>query len=230
MDLCRKYKMLSVEKKIVKNLVQFSLNRPLFTQSRSSAESRHVPSSSFHSFVLITYCSSHLQSILRDVSIPVSGGRTSSEAFRNMFTCPFYIWTSSRGSRRTTTSVPFFMYDPFPSRTSLHGSLLFFYFEVEFPHLCLTKTERGNEQNLFSFVQWRREKNVSVYVFLALFLTTHLSLSLQWLDANPSLTFSSFSTSYAPRLWNLSNNKRPMMVRQTDDSTTATTARAVVRL
>lgn len=51
----------------------------------------------------------------------------------------------------------------FSSRTSFGGSLLFFYFEVEFPHLCL-------------------------------------SLSLQWLDANPSLTFSSFSTSYAPRL------------------------------
>lgn len=51
----------------------------------------------------------------------------------------------------------------FPSRTSFCGSLLFFYFEVEFPHLCL-------------------------------------SLSLQWLDANPSLTFSSLSTSYAPRL------------------------------
>lgn len=32
------------------------------------------------------------------------------------------------------------------------------------------------------------------------FLHLCLSLPLQWLDANPSLTFSSFSTSYAPRL------------------------------
>lgn len=32
------------------------------------------------------------------------------------------------------------------------------------------------------------------------FLRLCLSLSPQWLDANPSLTFSSFSTSYAPRL------------------------------
>lgn len=68
------------------------------------------------------------------------------------------------------------------------------------------------------------------FYFEVEFLRLCLSLSPQWLDANPSLTFSSFSTSYAPRLWNLSISNKPMMVRQTDDSTTATTARAVVLL
>lgn len=40
----------------------------------------------------------------------------------------------------------------------------------------------------------------SFFYFEVEFLRLCLSLSPQWLDANPSLTFSSFSTSYAPRL------------------------------
>lgn len=85
-------KQFQVELSLRINLVQFSLKRPLFTQSRSSSESRRVPSSSSsspRSFTLVTCRSSHLQSILCAVSIPVSGGPSSSEAFRNMFSCPF---------------------------------------------------------------------------------------------------------------------------------------------
>lgn len=40
------------------------------------------------------------------------------------------------------TSVPFFMYNPRPSRTSSCGSRLIFYFEVEFLHLCLSIKEK----------------------------------------------------------------------------------------
>lgn len=39
--------------------------------------------------------------------------------------------------RARKTSVPFFVHGPRSSRTSSHGSRLFFYFEVEFLHLCL---------------------------------------------------------------------------------------------
>lgn len=39
--------------------------------------------------------------------------------------------------RARKTSVPFFMYDPRSPGTSSRGSRLFFYFEVEFLHLCL---------------------------------------------------------------------------------------------
>lgn len=167
--------MLSVEKKkiqvelsFVKNLVQFSLRRPLFTQSRSSTESRHVPSSSSRSFVLFHHLLRH------HISSPSSGPLVFQFQAGRLLLRPsgicspahsfiFRLNVQQRCQADKHLCSLLHVRSFFSSRTSFHGSLLFFYFEVEFPHLCL-------------------------------------SLSLQWLDANPSLTFSSFSTSYAPRL------------------------------
>ena len=64
-----------------------------------------------------------------------------------------FAWTSSGGSHRQHPLFLFFAYVPFSCRTSSSsGSLLFFYFEVEFLHLCLMwkkKTNRDNEQISF---------------------------------------------------------------------------------
>lgn len=140
------------------NFVQFSLKRRHFAQSRSSSESGPVPSSPPpRSFALVTHCSSHLQSILWAVTIPVSGGPSSSEAFRKMFSCPFSFHLNVKQRVRKTKKPLFhssfmilFPQEPF------WGSLLFFYFEVEFLHLCLRWGKRrrqktsGHEHNLIS--------------------------------------------------------------------------------
>lgn len=77
--------------------------------------------------LLLLVPSSHPRSIFWAVSIiPVSAGPSSSEAFRNMLSCPFSFHLNVKQRVwKTTTPVPFFMYDS--SRTSSRGSLLFLF-------------------------------------------------------------------------------------------------------
>lgn len=142
MDLCRKKK-IQVERSLLLKkktfLVQFSL-RWLFTQSRSSTESRLVQSSP-RSFVFITSRLSRLRSIVWALLVfQYQTARLLLRFYRSTFT-----WTSSGGSHRQHPLFLFFMYVPFSCRTSFRGSLLFFYFEVEFLHLCLEKEKRNRQ-------------------------------------------------------------------------------------
>lgn len=157
--------------------------------------------SSFFPFLIAWFLSHLLWAVWYSSSRP---GVSSSEAIRNTFTCPLFIWTASRTSGRRP-SVLFFAYVHFiflffPSGTSCCCSLFIFSWGRISTSLPKIKKRGENEWNLVALDSSCCQL---VYVFVALSLITHLSLLLQWLDANPSFTFSSFSTSYSPRLWNL---------------------------
>ena len=199
MDLCRKIqnavcwaeKKIQVELSLLKFLFSSVSKRPLFTQSGSSTESRHVPSSSSSSsFALIDH--------LLLVTPPVHPLNRKYSSFRRAVflrglqeyvQLPVRFVLSERLSRgvraRQATSVPFFMYDS--SRTSLRGSLLFFfYFEVEFPHRCLSRKKTKQEEmskTLFHPREKGEEKKNNADVCQCMCLSpcsslTHLSLCL----------------------------------------------------
>lgn len=73
-----------------------------------------------------------------------------------MFSCPC---PPEHGAEGRNTPVPFFMYDPRSPRTSSRGSRRFFYFEVEFLHLCLNIKEKKKKtcKNL-KFIQVSKKK------------------------------------------------------------------------
>lgn len=132
-----------------------SVPNDLFSHSQEAAQSPDT--FLFFLLLLLLLLIPSWLSIAWVVSIPDSGGRSQSEADRNLFGCPCPPETSSRGL--TNTSVPFFVYDPHSSGTSSRGSRFFFYFEVEFLHLCLNiKKNKKITCKHLTFIQVSKKK------------------------------------------------------------------------
>lgn len=168
MDLCRKIqnavcwekKQFQVELSLRINLVQSVLN-DRFSHSQEAAQSQDV-----FLLLFLLLVPSHLLHLSLITSSPSSGLLVFQFQAGRPLPRPSGICSAAHSAfikqrvRKTTTSVPFFMYDPLSSRTSFRGSLLFFYFEVEFLHLCLTwkkNKTRGDEQNLV-YIQATKKK------------------------------------------------------------------------
>lgn len=155
---------------LVKNLISFSSvwNDLFFSHSQEAAQSLDM-----FLLLLLLLVPSRSSPIFPNISSPSSGPFQYSSFRRAVFfwglsgICSGAHFSSERLAEGQADNKPLFPSSCtilfFPSRTSFCVSLLFFYFEVEFPHLCLPwkKNTRGNEQKP-CFTQATKKKNEDV--------------------------------------------------------------------